>query len=836
MMPHQLPISPASFSSPPSSSSSSSSGAAAADGAPRMLLQKHRAPEAGHESRNDSSASQTPLHWRRPSEPERRSVYRRNHREEEDLDDEIPSLIDEELDSHHSRNHGQTAHSCRDDCQPWQRRQQEVEEEEEPPQEPEQQEREHTQTIRCQSPTSTPQRPPLPRSSSISSCDTDSQRNQVITCNSNEGALPFFVLDWMLDDLVPEDKTAHDLAKLLNESNEGTTASQGHSDASQPLRKSNPRVLIGSGMDNAGRDSNTSSFATVSADLTRSNPSPTILSVSNGPSASPSRSPTVATTASTMPTMPITPKSSNRRACRMRQRAGEDDPVDPEGHYCDCDGNELPFVPRNLTDSFGEASGGIGNITNHSLMPRTNPAPMTPPGDRRPPQRDRHHEKDGSFANAKKSLSCPDFLQDDEEETPSAVSPNRTDSPPNLKLRKRAKEQNDRRERRNKLTIVQRSLTQAQGWNNKGLAMAGTATRAELQEQQQLPHMERLQPQPSTGPNGAGVHRGPGYWWESSLECWDNALEIYRSLLGERHERVADVQNNRGIALGKLGRFEEALEALESALQTRKKHRQRLVEEAGRDAAQNTVIGGAPTSQRGNRGRNNHSQGGTVVTAAMVSTLHNIANVFREAGNSTEALKMLMQAQMVIRDSERELLRSGAGGENSSSFHQHRNQCKHQSARLSVAIGHIYYESERWRDARDHYGDALDIYERLLASLCKQSDRLGWGSSGHPPSASVQSNDDVDETQQRLELLQHRQLLQREIAVLERDLDDLDLSQQARVGSRARLLQARRQQQQQPNQPRFETSLRRVPQQSRQQQQQPNQNRTLLGIVSSLRA
>merc|ERR1711935_559217 len=62
--------------------------------------------------------------------------------------------------------------------------------------------------------------------------------------------------------------------------------------------------------------------------------------------------------------------------------------------------------------------------------------------------------------------------------------------------------------------------------------------------------------------------------WSHALHCWNDSLQIYSSLLGNSHERVADVQNNRGLALGKLNQYKYAQQAFQQALTI---HQQRLV-------------------------------------------------------------------------------------------------------------------------------------------------------------------------------------------------------------------------------------------------------------------
>lgn len=88
----------------------------------------------------------------------------------------------------------------------------------------------------------------------------------------------------------------------------------------------------------------------------------------------------------------------------------------------------------------------------------------------------------------------------------------------------------------------------------------------------------------------------------------------------------------------------------------------------------------------------------------------------------------------------------------------------------STAIGHIYYKSESWRDTREAYVEALEVYQKLSESLARQSRVLGW--------------DDWCDAK-RAELLHHQKLIQKEVGNLKTDLDEFDRCQQAKVGGRA---------------------------------------------------
>ena len=612
----------------------------------------------GEESRDDSQHS-PPQGSFRPIQ-----AQHQDDDDDEDYEDEIPCLIDEDQDRYSSPiDTTNMDHNDDDHRFPWQR-----------------------------AAFSTPKRPQAkPSLTPIAPTSAPAATNQ--QQQSNDSPMPFFVLDWMIEDLVPQQQNAQDLAILLQEQEYKSTYS--------PLRmvKSENNAVI--------RQQKASPMLQRLLPWSKTPPQQQEQQ-SVEQSYRPSTPPPKESTTSSDSECPTTPKSSNRKSCKLRQQNLLDDDTDAP-----VDELSLPMVPRNLDESL-----------KHFETKASNPANLDP----------------SPVANTTtKSKSCPQLCQQQDQT-----------------LQQRAKEQLDRRERRNKLTVFQRSLTLAQGWNNKGLAMAGNATRAEQQH-----------PPSSSNP-----------WWESALECWDNALEIYRSLLGESHERVADVQNNRGIALGKLGQFEKAFEALGMALEARKKQHHR----GHNQQEEETEI--APSC------------------AAIVSTLHNIANVFRDAGNPSEALRILAEAQQTL-----ELQHD----DDDCSWH-HLHHSWHQSARLSTAIGHVYYESQAWREARTAYGEALTMYYQLQKSL-----------------EHHQANGDE---LKRLEIVQHHQLIQREIAVLERDLDDLERSQQAKDGSRARLLQARKQQQQQQQQHHRKSSQ----QQQRSSPQPQQEQQTLLGIVSSLRA
>jgi tetratricopeptide (TPR) repeat protein len=175
--------------------------------------------------------------------------------------------------------------------------------------------------------------------------------------------------------------------------------------------------------------------------------------------------------------------------------------------------------------------------------------------------------------------------------------------------------------------------------------------------------------------NTRGLEAAQHSNWNQALESWDNALEIYQTLLSSSHTHVANVQNNRGIALGKLQRTDEALQALQRALEIR---------------------------------QNNHDDTATA-TLTVVTTLHNIANVHQETGNFADALRVLALAKDMLWTTTNNNNNIDNDTRLSLTFPRW-----HQSARLCTAMGHVYHQAEQWRDAREAYHDALHIYQRLV--------------------------------------------------------------------------------------------------------------------------
>jgi tetratricopeptide (TPR) repeat protein len=257
-----------------------------------------------------------------------------------------------------------------------------------------------------------------------------------------------------------------------------------------------------------------------------------------------------------------------------------------------------------------------------------------------------------------------------------------------------------RRARRNQqkaTPILQRSLGMAKAWNAKGLQAA-----------------QHLQ-------------------WTHALECWDNALEIYTALLGNQHGHVANVQNNRGIALGKLQRTHPALQALHAALAIRHSQWQKAKSNSVASSDDGNDDDDDESSSNSNSSSNDSSDGGNpVVTSSdpvlvVVSTLHNIANVHQEAGDYSQALQVLVQAKQTLwwQDDNPEEEAAAAAAQDNALVHSTTPAATdaaalkwHQAARLCAAMGHVYYQAGgcHWKDAREAYHDALHVYQRLVKS------------------------------------------------------------------------------------------------------------------------
>ena len=156
------------------------------------------------------------------------------------------------------------------------------------------------------------------------------------------------------------------------------------------------------------------------------------------------------------------------------------------------------------------------------------------------------------------------------------------------------------------------------------------------------------------GWNAKGLQKAKKGSWESALLCWQNALEIREQVLGDSHPDTANTLNNCGIAMGKLGRFDEAIEVLERALEIRAEH----------------------------YGTRQHPE--------VAATLHNIGNVLHQAQDRAGAIQCFWDAKLL----QEKIL----GPDHV------------QVARACVAIGNVYYEALQYDDAREAYHDALLVF------------------------------------------------------------------------------------------------------------------------------
>jgi tetratricopeptide (TPR) repeat protein len=159
---------------------------------------------------------------------------------------------------------------------------------------------------------------------------------------------------------------------------------------------------------------------------------------------------------------------------------------------------------------------------------------------------------------------------------------------------------------------------------------------------------------------------------------------------------VANTCNNRGIALGQLGRYEEAIAALQQALQAR----WHLVNTSSSELDP-PAAGASAASAAAASASNNKSATGAPAHDSIISTLHNIANVHQQAGQLDDALQVLGQA----RDLAQERF------SNTTSISRTMTTLI-PTARLCVAMGHVYSQVEQWVDARDAYLDAIEWYRR----------------------------------------------------------------------------------------------------------------------------
>lgn len=179
--------------------------------------------------------------------------------------------------------------------------------------------------------------------------------------------------------------------------------------------------------------------------------------------------------------------------------------------------------------------------------------------------------------------------------------------------------------------------------------------------------------------NAKGVDFAKNGDWDEALKHWIRALQIRKSILEmesnkmratydgnddeqkateqacSKTEDVAHTLNNIGIAYGKLGKFEYAMDCLAEALDMRR-------EKFGKYHASNAA------------------------------TLHNMGNVLQKAGEHEDAIKCFKDAKRI----KQKLL-----GKN------------HPDTALATnAIGHVYYEIQEYDMAYEKYKDALNVYAK----------------------------------------------------------------------------------------------------------------------------
>lgn len=157
------------------------------------------------------------------------------------------------------------------------------------------------------------------------------------------------------------------------------------------------------------------------------------------------------------------------------------------------------------------------------------------------------------------------------------------------------------------------------------------------------------------GWNAKGLQKATKQDWEGALQCFENALQVRIQVLGENHRVVANTMNNAGIAMGRLGREQEAMGHLEKALKIR------------------TLLHGT-----------NH--------ADVAATLHNIGNVRQQMADYQGALESFTKAKRILA----QLL-----GDSSV-----------QVARAWNAIGHVHFEAHDFTGAHDAYTHAHDAFRR----------------------------------------------------------------------------------------------------------------------------
>eukprot|EP00542_Grammatophora_oceanica_P022221 CAMPEP_0194040066 /NCGR_PEP_ID=MMETSP0009_2-20130614/12124_1 /TAXON_ID=210454 /ORGANISM="Grammatophora oceanica, Strain CCMP 410" /LENGTH=385 /DNA_ID=CAMNT_0038683089 /DNA_START=60 /DNA_END=1217 /DNA_ORIENTATION=+ len=163
------------------------------------------------------------------------------------------------------------------------------------------------------------------------------------------------------------------------------------------------------------------------------------------------------------------------------------------------------------------------------------------------------------------------------------------------------------------------------------------------------------------GWNAKGLDKAKQDKWDDALACWEKAFHIRVQVLGDEHKDVANTLNNMGIALGRLDRYEEAMEKLESCLKVR-------------------------TSLL----CNNNSSTTVCSTMEIAGTLHNIGNLFQQMDDYPNALRCFLETKRI----QTRLL----------------GETHLQVARTTAAIGHLHFEQSHFKLSLASYQEARDVF------------------------------------------------------------------------------------------------------------------------------
>jgi len=212
------------------------------------------------------------------------------------------------------------------------------------------------------------------------------------------------------------------------------------------------------------------------------------------------------------------------------------------------------------------------------------------------------------------------------------------------------------------------------------------------------------------------------------------------------------------------------------------------------------------------------------IVCAIVSTLHNTSNMYRDAGEPLEAIRVLIEAQSLVEHSiigPFEQQQQTMMGTRSTDADDNNNDDDDTTtshnyfhyyqllARLFTAIGHIYYsnasgsndydndggeseselesesesESESLHKSKIYYENALQVYENLLmkcttSTSCSLSlSQSRCSTTTTTATTSTERNHHNEEQQQhqyQQQYQQHRELIQHEIHLLQQDIKVLN--------------------------------------------------------------